>query len=69
MWYYWEKIYRNELLLQQASYPVNYVVGLAVSFTSNIDKGTNKKNPEFRSTATVTGLTIICIYVIKVLQT
>jgi hypothetical protein len=48
---------------------MNYVIGLAVSFTSNIDKGANKKNPEFKITATVTGLTMIIIYVIKVLQT
>ena len=48
---------------------MNFVVGLAVSFTWNIDKATNKKNPDFRSTATVPGLTVISIYVIKVLQT
>jgi len=59
------KNYRNEFLPQQVSYLVNYVVGLAVSFTSNIDKGTNKKNPDFRIIATVTGFTMI----ITVLQT
>ena len=48
---------------------MNFIIGLAVSFTSNTDKGTNKKNPDIRSTATVTGLTVISFYIIKVLQT
>jgi len=48
---------------------VNFVIDLAVSFTSNIEKGTNKKKAEFRSTAAVTSLTMISIYIIKVLQT